>query len=74
MDELERDMAALLTPERAAFVRKTRVDDGGSWRWVARQCSHEWGTDWDSNQLYGMALCTAAARHFGEDPGREPWN
>lgn len=67
----------VVTPERAAFVRKLRVDDGGTWRWVAERCHDAW-TDcaWDppSNQLMGMALCERAAELFGEDYMQEPWN
>ncbi len=76
------DVAILLTPERAAEVRRLRGDEGYSWRAVAHACHDAWAADlpeemrWfpPSNQLMGMALCEAAARHFGEDSDKPPWN
>jgi hypothetical protein len=80
----DEDVAAMLTPARAADVRRFRVDEGCSWRAVAHSCHDAWLSDlpeelregWfpPSNQLMGMALCEAAARHFGEDPEQPPWN
>lgn len=69
-------LAATITPEQAAFVRKLRVDDGWSWRGVAQECYNAWNGDWQppSNQIMGMALCEAAAKHFSEDYMQEPWN
>ena len=34
----DEDMATILTPERAAEVRRLRVDEGCSWRAVAHAC------------------------------------
>ena len=70
----EQEIAGLMTPERAAQVRKWRVEDGGTWRWVAGQASAAWGTDWGTNQLAGMCLCRAAADMLGEDANEAPWN
>jgi hypothetical protein len=68
--------AAFLTPERAAFVRKLRVEEGYSWRSVAQACYDAWQGDWEppSNQLVGMAICEAAAAHFGEGYMDKDWN
>jgi len=69
-----------MTKEQAEFVRRLRVDEGYSWRAVARRCygNHRfrgWGR-WDppSNQIMGMALCERAALMYGEDYEKEPWN
>ena len=80
----DEDVAAMLTPERAAEVRRLRVDEGYSWRAVAHACYDLWAAElpeeiregwWPpSNQIMGMALCEAAARHFGEDSMQPPWN
>jgi hypothetical protein len=70
----EEEITELMTPERAAQVRKWRVEDGGTWRWVAGEASAAWGTDWGTNQLAGMCLCRAAAAVFGEDANESPWN
>jgi hypothetical protein len=67
-------LAEWMTPERAAFVRRLRVDDDLTWRGVAGECSAAWGTDWDENQGVGMFLCEIAARLLGEDPDAPPWN
>jgi hypothetical protein len=64
----------LMTPERAAFVRKLRVERGFTWRGVAEACSTAWEEDWGSNQLWGQDLCYAAAKVLGEDAGKAPWN
>lgn len=70
------DVEDVMTAERAAFVRRLRVDEGYTWRGVAAACAAEWDGDWQppSNQLMGMALCEAAAAHFGETYMSEPWN
>ena len=80
----DEDVARIMTPERAAYVRRLRVDEGYSWRAVAHGCYDAWAAElpedvregWRpiSNQLMGMALCEAAARHFGEDAREAPWN
>ncbi len=69
-----------MTREQAGFVRKLRVDEGYSWRAVARRCygNHrfrDW-LKWDppSNQIMGMSLCQRAAEMHGEDYQRPPWN
>ena len=66
--------AAAMTDERAAFVRRLRVDRKYTWRAVARACSRAWGTDWGSNQIAGMAICEAAAARCFEHYRRSPWN
>ena len=65
-----------MTAGRARFVRRLRCDEKASWRKVARQFYLLYGGDWEpmSNQLAGMALCQAAAAHFGESPREAPWN
>lgn len=70
-----------MTKEQAEYIRKLRVEEGYSWRAVAREC-HKlrwWPADeyWDrvpSAQPMGMALCEIAAEFFGEDYEDEPWN
>lgn len=66
----------IMTEERAAFVRKLRVDRGCSWRAVAAECSDTWQGTWypPSNQLMGIALCEAAALLLHQDANAEPWN
>ena len=58
----------------ARFVRGLRVEEYGTWRYVAEACSEEYGGDWGSNQLAGMALCERAAQLHGEDFLKFPWN
>lgn len=58
----------------ALFVRDQRVNLKGSWRMVAASCAEEWGESWGSNQIFGMALCQAAAQACGEDWQKAPWN
>lgn len=67
---------AIMTSERAAFVRELRCQQRYSWRAVAQRCHEEWQGSWEppSNQLMGMALCEAAAEQLGEDASRRPWN
>lgn len=69
-----------MTKEQAEFVRRLRVDEGYSWRAVARRCygNHRF-RGWlrwapPSNQIIGMALCEQAAVMYGEDYEKEPWN
>jgi hypothetical protein len=59
---------------KAAFVRRLRVDQRLTWRAIARACSTAWKTDWESNQLAGMAVCECAAEWFLEDYMKPPWN
>lgn len=71
-----KDARALMTPERAAFVRQLRVDNDYTWRAVARDCRERFGGTWLplSNQLAGMALCEVAAEYFGEHYKDKKWN
>ncbi len=73
-EHFQREAAAILTDERADYVRKLRVDRKYTWRSVARACSTAWRTDWGSNQIAGMAICEAAAKRFFEDYRQPPWN
>ena len=71
--------AARMTPERAAAIRALRTsEEGCSWRGIAEECHHSWGSDasWDppSNQIAGMELCEAAAALLGEHYLSAPWN
>lgn len=67
-----------MTPERARYVRKLRVDDGLTWRGIAEAWEMEFSAeaDWkfNGNQLAGMALCETASKHFSEDYMKPPWN
>jgi len=71
-----REARALMTPDRAAFVRQLRVENSYTWRAVARDCRERFGGTWLplSNQLAGMALCEVAAEFFGEHHADEKWN
>jgi hypothetical protein len=62
--------------ERARLVRRWRVEELCSFPTIATRAHMEWHGDWQppSNQLAGVALCAAAARMLGEDPGEEPWS
>lgn len=71
---LRREARAAMTEERAAYVRKLRVDRKYTWRSVARACSDAWDTDWGSNQIAGMSICEAAAQYSFEDYRKPPWN
>lgn len=65
----------IMTPELAEFIRKLRVEDGYTWRAVARDVSAKTNrTHYGSNQLWGMALCDAAAKKHKEDYMDEVWN
>jgi hypothetical protein len=66
----------MITPERAAWVRRLRVDESYSWRAVAHACHEAWQGGWEppSNQIMGISICESAARHFGEDAWEAPWN
>lgn len=63
-----------MTREQAAFVRRLRVEGNYTWRAVAHTCALEWGGDWGSNQLAGIAICQRAARFFSEHYMQPPWN
>jgi hypothetical protein len=63
-----------LTIEMAAQIRRWRIDEDMSWRAVAEAASDLWGSDYGSNQIYGMDLCAVAADMLGEDSGKDPWN
>lgn len=75
-DYFMEQVIGFMTREKAEFVRRLRVDEGYSWRAVARECSDAWKGDWSppSNQIMGMCLCDVAARVLGEDFNKEPWN
>jgi hypothetical protein len=68
-----------MTREQAEFVRKLRVDEGYSWRAVARACYNQRWPGWlkwdpPSNQIMGMSLCERAAEIHSEDYQKPPWN
>ena len=67
-----------MTPERAKYVRKLRVDDDLTWRGVAEAWEKEFATiapwKFKGSQLAGMAKCELAAKCFGEDYMKPPWN
>ena len=67
------EFGRMMTPTRAAQVRRWRVD----WRAVA-QAAYDagWPGDWypSSNQIAGMALCRVAAERTSEDYMEPPWN
>ncbi len=68
-----------MTQKQAEFIRKLRVDEGYSWRSVARACYKQHWTDWlrwepPSNQIMGMSLCKRAAEMHGEGYREPPWN
>lgn len=64
----------VVTVERARQVRTWRASEGESWRGIAERATDEWGIDYGSNQLCGMALCLTAALRLGEDGRKAPWN
>jgi hypothetical protein len=64
----------LMTDDRAAYVRRLRVDRKYTWRSVARACSNAWRLDWGSNQIAGMSICEAAAERLFEHYRKPPWN
>lgn len=59
---------------QAEYVRVLRVEREYTWRAVALTCALEWGGDWESNQLAGMAICERAAGMFGENHMTGVWN
>jgi len=59
------DVANFMSPERAEFVRKCRIDERYTFRAVAAACAKEWGANWGSDQLIGEDLCRAAAETLG---------
>jgi len=68
-----------MTKEQAEFIRRLRVEEGFSWRSVARACHTQSWKEWEkweppSSQPMGMALCERAAKFFKEDYMKEPWN
>jgi hypothetical protein len=69
-----REAREAMTEERAAYVRKLRVERKYTWRSVARACSNAWRKDWGSNQIAGMSICEAAAEYTFEDYRKPPWN
>ena len=65
MPPIDEEVAKLMSPERAEFVRKLRIDEGYTFRAVAAACAEEWGATWGSNQFIGEDLCRAAAEILG---------
>jgi hypothetical protein len=68
---------ALMSAELATKIRRWRVDEHGTWRWIAQEMYDGIPTaGWNppSNQLMGMAFCDVAARFLHEDAMKEPWN
>jgi hypothetical protein len=65
-----------LGPARVRLIRALRVEDGRTWRAVARACSTAWPEHREegSNQIWGMQLCELAASAFDEDYLLPPWN
>lgn len=72
-DVMARD---LVDRPRAETIRTIRVQFHSSWRTVALTVFDAVGALWmpPDNQLMGMALCDAAAEHFGEDYMTGEWN
>jgi len=71
-----RKLVRRMTQEQATVIRKLRVDEGYSWRAIARACYDlGWG-EWEppSNQIVGMAICERAAKFFDENYLEPPWN
>ena len=72
------DVVACMTLGQAAQVRHWRIDGHMTWRAVARATYLEgwFGRKWEpsSNQIMGMALVEKAAKLFGENYRKEPWN
>lgn len=60
--------------EMAEWVRKLRVEQRKTWRFVADEVSTRFHFDFGSDQIAGVAICDAAASVFGEDFLAEPWN
>ena len=72
------DVVAPMSLGQAAQIHHWRIDGHMTWRSVARAAYLEgwFGGKWNppSNQLMGMALCEKAAKLFGENYRKEPWN
>lgn len=64
----------------ALQVRHWRVEERGSWRYVASRAYEAWGGKSDLrwrphySQLAGIVLCERAAELLGEDKSAPPWN
>lgn len=73
---------AIMSTAMANAIRAWRVEFKHSWRNVASmaheaaELTREQRQIWwpAANQIMGMALCEVAAKTFGEDYMREPWN
>jgi hypothetical protein len=66
-----------LTANECAMIRSWRCDGDNTWRAVASLWADyegETGSELGGNQLIGMALCEAAAQHYGEDYMQGRWN
>lgn len=68
------DWGITVTLNEAEYIRKLRVEERGTWRYVAAKCSERWNGEWGSNQIAGMSLCKRAAVFFEEDFMSPPWN
>jgi hypothetical protein len=53
MPPIDDDVANFMSPERAEFVRKLRIDEGYTFRAVAAACAEEWGAKLGAYQLIG---------------------
>lgn len=70
-----------LDQEQAVFIKKLRVDNGYSWRAVARDVSEVFHNLKDiggspvksGNQIHGIALCDAAMNMLNETV-EDGWN
>jgi hypothetical protein len=52
--------------DAAEFIRDIRVEQRGTWRYVAGAASRKYEQYWGENQIIGMTLCDIAAQKFGE--------
>ena len=73
----EADLRTLIgtSRDRALEVRRLRVDDDGTWRYVGAECQQRWNTEVGrgDTQSFCATLCHVAAEVLGEDPDAEPW-
>lgn len=75
IDQYRPGIDAAMTPDWAVYIRELRVTGHFSWRALAAANVGR-GVGWEpgSNQLAGILLCEAAAKHFNERSDRPPWN
>lgn len=56
-----------MTYEQAKFVRKLRIDDEGTYRYIANEYIDKYNLDFVENlQEYGINLCDEACRLLNE--------